>query len=635
MSGRVLRQRKGVRYAEDTSVDDDILLDGLSSSPLRQRNAIGRRSKRARTDDAAEPARAAATSEQVAVEEEQKEPPSPGPADQPAQLLRDEESKEQSPVDTAPATDDSSQSPARAEEDEEGEEDAEWKEEEEARRGRGAGAKEQPVRDEPIVVDDDEEVNQAFSLPALSQPPPTHRKQRGMLGGTQKKSKLQPAAKSSRTTLLHLAEPPSAPIPPPRPPSTARKPERLPVTVSKEEAILLEDSLDSLPRSRAQPPPASSATTSRPSFSFTLPQSQKRKAASAATHSSSHSSSPAASSASFTTQSEALAAMRAVLGPGLPDSLLHSHLIAANYNCERALADILDSPRSQSLLLNTSSSSRSSSSPSASAFPVSSDSAQPSSDAESADSPSREEDTQHEDDDVDEDEDDALPLSSRARPSTVGRDGDDEGEMTPIPWSRKLLVVLRVEAGCTTDGVRVVCEGDSITFRDQTRDTYHLRQLKQQQMQGSRRHAKALRKELRVERRKEHRILRFVPTSQLNALEIGTLHRSVSDVLVPLFDRKLIDLTAVVASPCPVHFDLLSSIPLMLSVWALPALFSLKREVHVERKGFMGRVVADAADVELNPVDTFLNFLRACHIEPTASSMKEEGPRLFPSSSTS
>ena len=638
MSARVLRQRKGVRYAEDSPRDVDLLLgDASSPSPPRPRSSTGRRSKRVKSAEADVSDQPPEAPVEEAAEEEQKQPPTSASAEQSTQPVLSEESKEQGAPSDAEA-EVAERSPVEAEDDEA---DEEWKEgEEEAPRRGGQGAKEQPPRDDLIVVDDDEEVNQLFSLPAPSLSL-THRKQqRGMLGGAQRKRK-QPPARASKPNLLDAAKPLSAPPPPP-PPSTSQRVERLPVTVSKAEAILLEDSLESLPSSsRPRPLPSSSpSTASRPPFSFTLPQTHKRKAPAAAAPPAHHS---AASSASFATQSDALAAMRAVLGPTLPDSTLHQFLVAANYNCERALANILDSPSLPSLLHNGNSSSfsspsSSSASASASAAPLSADSATSPGDAEREKEPlaGAESTTQDLNDDLDEDHPD--PPSTRPRSSgvaTTEQDSDAEADAAPIIcWSRKLLVVLRVEAGCTTEGLRVVSEGDSITFRDQTRDTYHLRQLRQQQMQGSRRHAKSLRREIRVERKKEHRILRFVPTSQINALEIGTLRRSVSDVLVPLFDRKLIDLTAVVASPCPIHFDLLTSIPLLLSVWALPALFTLKREVHVERKGFMGRVVADAADGQLNPVDTFLHLLDAFRIEPTASSMKEEGRWCSPLPST-
>ena len=326
--------------------------------------------------------------------------------------------------------------------------------------------------------------------------------------------------------------------------------------------------------------------------------------------------------------------MRAILGPALPDSTLLRFLVSANYNCERAISNILDSPQ----LLTQSR---------AAAAPPSNSHSHREEQVQAASQPptngkkrSREASDEEVEDEGDEDEDDRRWSDRPAAKQPTGESEERresekvveaEGEeQAPVPWDRKLLVVLRVEASCTTEGTRVVSLDEAITFRDQSRDTYHQRMLRtqlQQQAQQprNRKHSKQLRKDLRAERKMEHRILRFVPSAHLNALEIGTLPRAVSDVLVPLFDRQLIDLSAVVTAPCPVKFDLLSTIPLLLSVYALPAVFRLKREVKVETKGFLGKVVSTAADQQLNPVDTFLALLNSFHIDPVSSSIREEG----------
>ena len=411
--------------------------------------------------------------------------------------------------------------------------------------------------------------------------------------------------------------------------------QRAPVTVSKDEAIVLEDSLEARPTLRpawsstqqssaatsASAPPAAAS----PAVVFSIPKMTPRAAQQPPApfrhkpptpQPTLSFRSPAASSSSSLppSQSANLAAMRAVLGPSLADSVLLQHLLAANYNCERALSNILDSrnaaPQPQH------------------AQPSSSSAAAHHSHTDLAATPLMEEEDEY--------EQEAEAAQQQRADAAAQEERKEEEEV--IEWERKLLVVLRVGASCTTEGRGIVSLGDSVTFRDQLRDTYHLRQLRaqhQQQMQSrGRRNVKQLRRELRSERKREHRILRFVPSATPQALEIGTLPRSVSDVLVPLFDRKLIDISAVVSAPCPVQFDLLSTIPLLLSVYALPALFRIKREAAVEVKGFLGRVVDKAAEHELNPVDTFLALLSAAHIEPVNSSIREEGRSSSDSTAT-
>ena len=606
------------------------------SPTRRSSSSSSQRSKRQKTERAS-PAGEEEDDGQQLVEE--KAHPSPPPADG---LQSDPaEAEERKEADATPISSDD-KSPSMDEDKEEEESgDEEWKEG--GHEGRKRGRPKKP-RDDAIVVDDDEAVDQLFSLPSSTQPPLshslTHSHRRGALGGSLKKKK-KPPTRPFNSSLLDSSTAPSPPTSDPSPPPTSkptassRKSERAVVTVSKADAILLEDSLEGFPSS-AKPssafphaPSSSSLPSARPTFSF-LPPPHKRKAPSSSFSSSfpppstsavSSSSSP---SLSFPSQSASLAAMRQVLGPGYTDSLLQHFLIAANYNCERAISNILDSPSAVAQLKSEGGSQHSPSSSSSPPPPPPQRSHTEPPLKDSSRTPPSSPDSPHGDAKAQDEEEATEDFFEEFARKARERAKSERAESS-IQWSRKLLLVLRVDAGCTTDGERVVSEGESITFRDQTRDTYLLRQLRQQKLQGSRKGAKALRREIRAERKKEHRILRFVPSSHLNALEIGTLPRNVSDVLVPLFDRRLIDLTAVVASPCPVRFDLLSTIPLLLSVWVLPAVFEVKREVHVERKGFMGRVAADAADADLNPLDTFLALLTALHIQPIASSMKEEG----------
>ena len=483
-------------------------------------------------------------------------------------------------------------------------------------------------RDEAIVLSDDE-VDDVFALtrPARAARMRTARKEAA--SGSRKRPRAAANKKQPSALLKSSAA------------SSSKKGtvgRRSPVTVSRDDAILLEDSLDAPP---ARPPAharAPSVPTARPSS--TVVSSSSRKP-----HRAGNSKLPFkprssdATDGSTSSQAANLASMRAILGPSLPDSTLLRFLISANYNGERAISNILDSPQ----LLNQPHAAT------AAAAPLTKHAdrdeqphaaAQHTANGKKRSRERSDGDEEDNDEEVEEDDDDDKRWSDK--PSTKQPTGDKEErresekeadkreEPAPVPWDRKLLVVLRVDASCTTEGTRIVSPDESVTFRDQSRDTYHQRMLRaqlQQQAQQprNRKHTKQLRKDLRAERKKEHRILRFVPSANLNALEIGTLPRAVSDVLVPLFDRRLIDLSAVVTSPCPVKFDLLSSIPLLLSVYALPALFQLKREVRVESKGFLGKVVSTAADQQLNPVDTFLALLNSFHIDPVSSSIREEG----------
>ena len=509
------------------------------------------------------------------------------------------------------------------EEAEQSDSDDEWSEEKPKRSAAAADGR------QTIVLSDDD-VDDVFALtrPAHAARLKDARKE---TSNSNKRKRKALASKKSSTLLPHSSASSSAKSPPSQ---------RSPVTVSKVEAILLEDSLDAPPaRPSASAPAPSSTAPTRPSTVTSLTASRKA-------HKPLNSKLPFKPRSSDSTdgppssQAANIASMRAILGPALPDSTLLRFLVSANYNCERAISNILDSPQ----LLT-----QSHATVPASHHNGTHEQRQPMTQPqqhEQSTNKKRNREASDGDEDVDEDDEDEQRWSDKSAVKQPTADNEERRESekevekeegpAPVPWDRKLLVVLRVEAGCTTEGTRIVSLDESVTFRDQSRDTYHQRmirtQLQQQQSQQARnrKQTKQLRKDLRAERRKEHRILRFVPSAHQNALEIGTLPRAVSDVLVPLFDRRLIDLSAVVTAPCPAKFDLLSTIPLLLSVYALPALFRLKREVRVETKGFLGRVVSTAADQQLNPVDTFLSLLSAFHIEPVSSSIREEGNHSSP-----
>jgi len=622
MSRRSQRNRRAVNYNE-IAADDEGAAEQAAEEQQQEKPADrGRRSRRSRaTPQDSEEAQTLQPAiqrgdvqeteqlEEEAVEDEREvEQPQENAAEQPVAEKAD---SQETASDEMEVKDDAEQSDS----------DEEWSEEKPRLTDAGAQG-----REEAIVLSDDE-VDDVFALTRPAHAARMKDARRETLSGHKKRPR---AAASKKPSTL---QPSSAS-------SSSKRPlsQRSPVTVSKDDAILLEDSLDMPP---ARPPPSTattpSAATSRPhptAASSSSSSSRKpHKAVNSKLPFKPRSSSADTTDGPTSSQAANLASMRAILGPALPDTALLRFLVSANYNCERAISNILDSPQ----LLTTSHAATLSTSHKNRDEPVQPTAQQPTVSKKRSRDTS---DVEEEENAEDEDEDDKRwfdkstvkqPAADNEERKESEKEADKEEEQqAPILWDRKLLVVLRVEASCTTEGTRIVSLDESITFRDQSRDTYHQRMLRTQLQQQSqqprnRKNTKQLRKDLRAERKKEHRILRFVPSAHLNALEIGTLPRAVSDVLVPLFDRRLIDLSAVVTAPCPVKFDLLSTIPLLLSVYALPALFQLKREVRVETKGFLGKVVSTAADQQLNPVDTFLALLSSFHIDPVSSSIRDEG----------
>ena len=511
------------------------------------------------------------------------------------------------------------QSDEMKDDEEQSDSDEEWSEEK-PRQSVAEG------RSEAIVLSDDE-VDNVFALTRPAHAARLRGARKEASSGNMKKPRAAAASKKS-STLLPPASVSSS--------SKGAPSQRAPVTVSKDDAILLEDSLDGPPARPRTPSAAISSTTTPRPHSTAAPVSTSRKS-----HKPVNSRLPFkprftdGNDGHTPSQAANLASMRAILGPALPDSTLLRFLVSANYNCERAISNILDTPQ----LINHSRTTVMTDDRNGRSEPAQLTTQQHQQPATSKKRSRESSDVDSEDNDGEDDKrwfdrpTVKQPTAEHEERKENEKEAEEE-EQAPVPWDRKLLVVLRVEASCTTEGTRVVSLDESITFRDQSRDTYHQRMLRTQLQQQSqqprnRKQTKQLRKDLRAERKKEHRILRFVPSAHLNALEIGTLPRAVSDVLVPLFDRRLIDLSAVVTAPCPVKFDLLSTIPLLLSVYAVPALFRLKREVRVETKGFLGKVVSTAADQQLNPVDTFLALLSSFHIEPVSSSIREEGIGQF------
>ena len=642
MSRRSERNRRAVNYADTADGDEqNTELPDLQEEAVQQPGTQGRRGRRGRaatqrsddvqtlqpatqrgdseeerlaldTVNSAEPAEAVETESQHAMQTEAgTEPQQHAAAQQVGDSVEEALNSEETQSDEV--KDDAEQSDS----------DEEWSEERPRQSAVAAAAADE--RDEAIVLSDDE-VDNVFSLTRPAHAARMRDARREASSGHRKKPRAAHGANKKPSTLL---QPPSIP-----PPSKGALSQRSPVTVSKDEAILLEDSLDAPPTRPSTSTAATSTTAATRPASAALPTTSSRKPFKSVNsklpfkpRSSEPTDGPPSS------QATNLASMRAILGPALPDSTLLRFLVSANYNCERAISNVLDSPQ---LLTQAHA---------AASLKEHHNRAEPSQpQLTNGTKRSRETSDGDKEDDVDDDVDDddkrwsetltaKQPTGDNEERMDSEKEAEKEEELPPVPWDRKLLVVLRVEASCTTEGTRVVSLDESVTFRDQSRDTYHQRMIRTQLQQQSqqtrhRKHTKQLRKDLRAERRKEHRILRFVPSAHLNALEIGTLPRAVSDMLVPLFDRRLIDLSAVVTSPCPLKFDLLSSIPLLLSVYALPAVFQLKREVRVETKGFLGKVVSTAADQQLNPVDTFLALLSSFHIEPVSSSIREEGTQL-------
>ena len=649
MSRRSARSRKSVNYIEAAADDDDAAAPPQSDEQQESqpdsttRRGRGRRGKAAvqHSDDSqtAQPATQRGEAEQPAAEEAVGAEVAPAvEARPPHELLSD--SEQQQPEDEAAEASADSQVAGEAvdsqetqsddvkDDAEKSDSDEEWNEKPPKQSAEAADGR------DAIVLSDDE-VDSAFDLPKPTPAARMKAAQREALSGSKRKPRAAAAKKSSK--LLRSV------------PATSSASQRSAVTVSRDDAITLEDSLDAAPTrpaiSAAAPP---STAASRPAFATPSSTSTRKPNRTVngklpfEPQSSSNSHPPKSS------QAANLASMRVILGTALPDSTLLRFLLSANYNCERAISNLLDSPQ----LLNATFTPA----PPTAAAPFNTlnnsqqqqqTTPQPVLNGKKRSRRASDDDAEYEEEEAEraeevEDEDeqrwsDKLTAGQPTEESEERRESEkemekaDEEEETQavITWDRKLLVVLRVEASCTTEGTKVVILDEAVTFRDQSRDTYHQRmlrsQLQQQAQSRNRKQTKQLRKDLRAEKKKEHRILRFVPSAHLNALEIGTLPRAVSDVLVPLFDRQLIDISAVVTAPCPLKFDLLSRIPLLLSVYALPALFRLKREVRVETKGFLGKVVSTAADQQLNPVDTFLALLNSFHIKPVSSSIREEG----------